>query len=328
MTMGVTMRAVELTPQGVVLREDYPLPVERPGEVRIRVTRAGVCDTDLQLIRGYMRFQGVLGHEFVGVAESGPWSGRRVVGEINCSCHACATCRSGLPNHCPHRTVLGILGRDGAFAEYVVLPQRNLHLVPDHVSDDQAVFVEPLAAAFQIPSQVLLTPRMRVLVLGDGRLGQLCARVLALSRCRLTVIGKHPAKLALLRDCGIDAALRGEIVPDRSADVVVDATGSASGVEDAFGWLKPRGTLVLKTTIAGRPPLSLAAVVVDELHVIGSRCGPFPPAIAALADGTIDVEPLIQARYPLAQALQALDRANAQPVLKVLLEGSNGLEQR
>lgn len=314
------MRALELTSQGVRFREDYPEPAERPGEVRVRVTRAGICETDLQLIKGYMGFQGVLGHEFVGIAEAGPWMGRRVVGEINCSCHACETCRAGLPNHCPQRTVLGIWGRDGAFADYVMLPQRNLHLVPDAVSDDEAVFVEPLAAAFQIPAQVVLTPRQRVIVLGDGRLGQLCARVLALHTDRLLVIGKHPAKLALLRDCGIEAVLRDEVVPDRSADVVVDATGSAHGLHDAVRWLRPRGTLILKTTVAGQTPLSLAPVVIDELYVLGSRCGPFPPAMAALADGSIDVRPLIQARYPLEQALAALECASTQPVLKVLLD--------
>lgn len=320
------MRAVELTAAGIAIRDNHPLPRTQPGEVLVHVLRAGICETDLQLVRGYMGFRGVLGHEFVGIAETGRWAGRRVVGEINCSCHACETCVAGLPNHCPYRSVIGILNHDGAFADYVAVPERNLHLVPDRISDDQAVFAEPLAAAFQIPAQLLLTRRQRVIVLGNGRLGQLCAQVISLSGCRLTVVGKHSSKLNLLRDRGIDVALLSEIVPQRNADLVVDCTGSGSGVEDAFRWLKPRGTLVLKTTMAGRPPMSLAPIVIDELHVVGSRCGPFEPALAALADGSVDVAPLVQARYSLEEAGRALDHVATQPVLKVLLDVSGSEE--
>ncbi|MDX1970148.1 MAG: alcohol dehydrogenase catalytic domain-containing protein [Planctomycetaceae bacterium] len=316
------MRAAVLTDSGFSLRADAPLPEVGEGDVRVRVLRAGICETDLQLIRGYMGFRGILGHEFVGVAETGGFAGQRVVGEINCSCHACAACRSGLANHCPHRTVLGILGRDGAFADYVSLPERNLHPVPVEVTDEQAVFVEPLAAAFQIPAQIPDLAGRRVLVLGDGRLGQLCAQVLQLAQTRLTVIGKHPHKLAILAGQGIDAGLRGEVLPDRAADVVVDCTGTPSGITDAFLWLRPRGTLVLKTTVAGTPEVSWAPIVIDELQVIGSRCGPFAPALAALAAGTVNVAPLISARFPLEEVDRAFEHVRGSGALKVLLDVS------
>lgn len=313
------MHGVFLDPRGLQFRTDLPAPQPAPGEVLIDVLRAGLCETDRQLVRGYMGFAGILGHEFVGIARSGRHTGRRVVGEINCSCHACPTCRSGLPTHCPQRTVLGILGRNGAFAEQVALPELNLHLVPDNVSTDAAVFVEPLAAAFQILEQVEIAGQ-RVIVLGDGRLGQLCAQVLARVTTRLTVIGKHPEKLAILHSRGIESRLRDNVTPDHKADVVVDCTGSASGIEDAFQWLRPRGTLVMKTTVAGRPNLALAPIVIDEFHVVGSRCGPFTPAIAALSLGVIDVQPLIQARFPLRDALAGFRLIEERPVMKVLFE--------
>jgi threonine dehydrogenase-like Zn-dependent dehydrogenase len=318
------MLAALLTDDGLAVRSDVPLPTVGAGEVLVRVLQAGICETDVQLIRGYMGFRGVLGHEFVGVAETGRFAGERVVGEINCSCHACPTCLSGLPNHCPERRVLGILGRDGAFAEYLAVPERNLHRVPDSVSDDQAVFVEPLAAAFQIPAQMPDLAGQRVIVLGDGRLGQLCAQVLQGACARLTVVGKHERKRALLSEQGVDAVLREDVVPDHRADVVVDCTGSPTGIQDAFGWLRPRGTLVLKTTVAGRPEIALAPVVIDELRVIGSRCGPFPPAIQALADGAVRVEPLIDSRYPLSHAAAAFDHVRQRSALKVLLTVGRG----
>ncbi len=313
------MRALQLRGGTLQFVADHLSPVSHQGEVLVRVTRAGLCETDLQLVRGYMAFEGVLGHEFVGVAESGPLAGQRVVGEINCSCHDCETCRCGAPQHCPHRTVLGILGRNGAFADVVSLPARNLHLVPDRISHDEAVFVEPLAAAFRILEQVDVTGR-RVLILGDGRLGQLCAQVLARVTSRLTLIGKHDAKLAIAQHVGIETLLRNEAPERRDADIVVDCTGSPSGISDAFRWLKPQGTLVLKTTVAGTPPLSLAPIVIDEFHVIGSRCGPFPPAIAALERGDINVRPLIQARFPLERAAEGFALVQQQPVLKVLFD--------
>lgn len=313
------MRAVVLDQTGLHVA-DRPVPSPRPGEVRVRVLKAGLCETDLQLVRGYMGFQGVLGHEFVGVAESGALSGQRVVGEINCACGRCDFCQRGLQTHCPHRSVLGILNHDGAFAEYVCVPEQNLHLVPENVTNEQAVFTEPLAAAFQIPEQVRLHSDQRVIVLGDGRLGNLCAQVILQSGCRLTVVGKHDAKLSLLTGLGIDAARLDEVDFRREADIVVDCTGSPSGFDTALKLLKPRGTLVLKTTVAGTQTLSLAPLVIDEITVVGSRCGPFTPALAALRDQRIHVEPLVEATYALADAVAAFERATTRPTLKLLLE--------
>jgi 2-desacetyl-2-hydroxyethyl bacteriochlorophyllide A dehydrogenase len=313
------MRAVVLN-SSVLTVEDRAIPVPKPGEVLVKVLKAGLCETDLQLVRGYMEFTGVLGHEFVGVAEAGTRRGERVVGEINCSCGACEFCRGGLRTHCPHRSVLGILKHDGAFADFVAVPECNLHRVPDNVSDEQAVFVEPLAAAFQIPAQVALKPTQRVIVLGDGRLGNLCAQVIARAGCRLTVVGKHTEKLRRIARLGIETAKVDAFESDRQADIVVDCTGSASGFETALRFLKPRGTLVLKTTVAGTQTLSLAPLVIDEITVIGSRCGPFEPAIAALSRGEIEVETLIDATYPLEEAPAAFERAMTSPTLKLLLQ--------
>ena len=286
----------------------------------VRVTRAGVCETDLQLIKGYMGFRGVLGHEFVGIAQSGSYAGRRVVGEINCSCGTCATCRGGYPTHCPHRTVLGILNHDGAFADLIAVPQRNLHPVPESLPDDVAVFTEPVAAAFQIPAQMTIRPEDRIVVLGDGRLGNLCAQVLARLSRHVTVIGKHPMKLALLRPYGIATALVGDMPRDRAADIVVDCTGSEKGLPTALKLVRPRGTIVLKTTVAGEQTLAWAPFVIDEITLIGSRCGPFDRALEALERGEVDVRPLISHRFSLSDGLAALDRAQEKGVLKVLLD--------
>lgn len=317
------MLAVVLGPQGLACHDNWPTPEPAAGEVRVKVLQAGICETDLQLVRGYMNFRGVLGHEFVGIATSGKFAGCRVVGEINCSCHVCETCLAGLPNHCPHRSVLGILNHDGAFAESVCVPERNLHPVPDVVTNDQAVFVEPLAAAFQIPAQLPDLAGRRVVLLGDGRLGQLCAQVIQQAGAELTVIGKHQPKLDALRRLGIETRLRSEAVPDHRADVAVDCTGSATGIEEALQWLRPRGTLVLKSTVAGRPELSLAPIVIDELQVIGSRCGPFPAAIDALAERKIEVDYLIEHRSPLTDAVAAFDLLQQRNVLKIVLQVAN-----
>jgi threonine dehydrogenase-like Zn-dependent dehydrogenase len=280
---------------------------------------AGVCETDLQLAKGYMGFQGVLGHEFVGVAESGRFAGQRVVGEINCSCHECELCRRGLANHCPNRSVIGILDHDGAFADRVFVPEVNLHAVPDHVSDEEAVFVEPLAAAFQIPAQLDLQKFRKAIVLGDGRLGNLCVQVIHRSGCPVTVVGKHAWKLELLRQAGLSTWLLSDLRPDRSCDLVVDCTGSPSGLATALQVIQPRGTLVLKTTTAAEHGPNLAAVVIDEITVLGSRCGPFGRAIEALAHREIDVRPLITGRFPLEKAEAAIAAAASGEHLKVLL---------
>lgn len=321
--MPAEMRAIHLSGETLELRANYPRP--EPGddpnaEILVKVLRAGVCETDLQLMQGYMGFEGVLGHEFVGIAQSGPLKGERVVGEINCSCFRCETCRSGLPTHCPNRTVLGILGHDGAFAEYVSVPQKNLHRVPEALSTDVAVFVEPVAAAFQILRQQLVSRGQWVVVLGDGRLGNLCAQVLAEFGCIVMVIGKHDSKLQILRDFGIDTAMLGEVEPARQFDIVVDCTGSASGLPTALQFVKPSGTVILKTTVAGEQTMALAPIVIDEVKVIGSRCGPFPDAIAGLVEGRVQVEPLISGRFPLDQGVEAIRHTAENPVLKILID--------
>jgi threonine dehydrogenase-like Zn-dependent dehydrogenase len=312
------MRAIVLDGNRVSFRPDGQPPVLANGEVMVRVLCAGICETDLQLIRGYMGFCGVLGHEFVGVAEDGPYAGRRVVGEINCSCWLCETCRSGRPTHCPNRTTIGIANHDGAFADLIAVPQRNLHLVPESVSTDAAVFTEPLAAAFQIPAQLSLNRDDRVVVLGDGRLGNLCAQVLAGICDRVLVVGKHPGKLALLQSLGIQTAA--QLPEDRTADIVVDCTGSETGLPAALEIVRPRGTIVLKTTVAGSQQMPWSRVVIDEVTIVGSRCGPFDRALAALADGSIRVLPLIAGRFDLSRGVEALEVAGSRAVLKVLLD--------
>jgi len=314
------VRAIVLEQNEVQLQQERPSPNPAADEVLVRVTRAGVCGTDLQLIKGYMGFHGVLGHEFVGVAESGPYAGQRVVGEINCACWTCDTCRRGLQTHCPNRTVIGILNHDGAFADLIAVPQRNLHRVPDSIPDDMAVFVEPVAAAFQIPAQLVINTSDRIIVLGDGRLGNLCAQVLASIADDVLVVGKHPEKLALLESMGVRTALLSDSLPERAADVVVDCTGSESGLPSALKLVRPRGTIVLKTTVAGAQTLAWAPFVIDEITLVGSRCGPFDRALEALEHGLIDVEPLIMARFSLSKGLMALQRAQQKGVLKVLLE--------
>jgi len=328
------MRAIVLAQNNTLSnRHDYPTPSARDGEVLVRVLRAGVCETDLQLVRGYMGFSGVLGHEFVGVAESGPMKGRRVVGEINCSCWTCSTCQAGRPSHCPNRTVLGILNHDGAFADFIAVPQRNLHAVPDSVSDDIAVFTEPVAAAFQIPAQIPIALTDRVVVLGDGRLGNLCAQVLARLSSHVTVVGKHAEKLALLTGrlhegppkAGhyvreIATKLLADVEPDHSADIVVDCTGSPTGLPTALSLVRPRGTIVLKTTVAGEQTMAWAPVVIDEVTIVGSRCGPFDRALAALEAGEVSVQPLISARYSLSDGVSAIEHARTRPALKVLID--------
>jgi threonine dehydrogenase-like Zn-dependent dehydrogenase len=315
------VRGLWLEDRRLRVRDDLPVPDPAPGEARIRVRLAGLCHTDLELQRGYYPYTGVLGHEFVGVVDAAPdapeWVGRRVVGEINATCGTCETCRAGRPSHCEQRTVLGIVNRDGAFADVLTLPLANLHAVPDAVPDDVAVFVEPVAAACQILRQVPIAPADRVVVYGDGKLGQVIAQVVATTGCALTVVGRHPRKLAHLASRGI--ATQTEAPPARRADVVVECTGRREGLQAALAALRPRGTLVLKSTFAGETSLNLSAIVVDEIVVVGSRCGPFAPALDALASGTVDVVPLIDARFALADAVDAVARAATPGTLKVLI---------
>ncbi|HID86331.1 MAG TPA: alcohol dehydrogenase, partial [Anaerolineae bacterium] len=287
----------------------------------VRVSLAGICNTDLEITRGYMGFRGVLGHEFVGVievCEEPALVGQRVVGEINAACGECPICRMGLPTHCPNRTVLGILGRDGAFAEALTLPIGNLHPVPDSITDEEAVFVEPLAAALEILEQVHVHPTDRVVVLGDGKLGLLVAQVLALTGCDLTAVGHHPEKLAILERRGVDARLSDEAL-DIKADIAVECTGHPSGFAAARAMVRPRGVIVVKSTFHGTLEMDLSGLVVDEVTVVGSRCGPFPPALRLLERKLVDVRSLISAVYPLDEGVDAFQRAEERGTLKVLL---------
>jgi threonine dehydrogenase-like Zn-dependent dehydrogenase len=314
------MLALRLDESGPRVAE-IDAPDVTPGTARVRVALAGVCNTDLELVKGYLGFRGVLGHEFVGRVESGPgeWLGRRVVGEINFACGRCATCAAGLRRHCPQRSVMGIQGADGAFAEVGRVPVANLHAVPDAVSDTRAVFAEPLAAACEILEQVRVVPGMTCLVLGDGKLGLLVAQMLASAGARVTSVGRHPEKLAILSRRGIETALAHDWSP-RPSDLVVEATGSADGFCAAVAATRPRGTLVLKSTLAEHPRVDLAPLVIHEITVVGSRCGPFEPALRALSEGRVEVDSLISARVPLARAEQALARAAAPGARKVLIE--------
>jgi len=315
------MKAVYLDETGLSVRADLDRPTLESDEVLVEVLRAGICETDLQLVKGYMNFRGILGHEFVGIAKTGEYSGQRVVGEINCHCRQCAYCQSGLGNHCPHRSVLGILNHDGAFADYIAVPQVNLHPIPDDLSDEHATFVEPVAAAFRLQEQLALDGEEKVIVLGDGRLGNLCAQVLKLAGCdHLLVVGKHPEKLTLLRELGLQTVTLNQVEKKRRADIVVDCTGSPTGLPLALELVKPCGTVVMKTTVAGEHQLSMAPLVIDEVTLIGSRCGPFEPAIAALAEQNVIVDPLINGRYSLEEAPLAMVKAASPGTFKVLLQ--------
>lgn len=320
------MNALVFDPDKGGLRLDprHPEPDSRDGDTLVRVRQVGVCSTDLEIVKGYMNFRGVLGHEFVGIVEDSPDKkliGQRIVGEINCVCGRCDLCMSGLSNHCRNRTVLGIQNHDGCFAELVRLPRANLHELPDDVDDDAAVFVEPLAAAFQIRKQLgsALTSKTWVTVLGDGRLGLLVAQVLHDAGCAIRVVGRHEKKLGLCEKWGVKSRLVSDVRPRHDQDVVVDCTGSAEGFELACAMCRPRGTLVLKSTVADGKPLNLAPVVVDELTVIGSRCGPFRPAIAALSERRVDVHSLVSRRMKLTDGVEAMRIAAAPGVLKVIL---------
>lgn len=315
------MKALRYEAGALALRS-VPSPDEN-GEALIRVLLSGVCNTDLEIARGYAGFEGTLGHEFVGVVERAPDAelvGKRVVGEINAGCGRCALCLGGDARHCPARTVLGIVGRDGAHAEFVRLPVENLLLVPDEVSDEQAVFVEPLAAACGITERVSVTTETRVCVVGDGKLGLLCAQVLRETGASVTLTGKHAEKLSIAGRQGIETLFVSETADvGRVFDVVVEASGAASGLETAQKLVRPRGVVVLKSTFAGRTPLDFAPVVVDEISIVGSRCGRFAPAIELLARGAVDVESMISEEMPLARGVEAMGRAGERGVLKVLL---------
>lgn len=345
------MRTVRLSGGAISVRDDVEPPAPAPGEALVRVRTAGICGTDLELLRGYRGFEGTPGHEFVGTVEDGPaeWSGSRVVADINVTCRSrgasasdradsgaageavskdaareeigsiCRACRRGLDPHCERRAVLGIDGRDGAFAEHVSVPVRNLHRVPASLPDEAAVFAEPLAAALRVLEQVGTAPGDRALVVGPGRLGLLVARALGLELPAVQVAGRSPASIERARAAGLDA-VRIEKVAPAACDLVVDCTGGPGGFEAALRAVRPRGTLVLKSTWAGRLSLEPAALVVDELRVIGSRCGSIANALAVLGSGRIDPTDLVDDRFPLAEAEAAFARASSPGVAKVLLD--------
>jgi threonine dehydrogenase-like Zn-dependent dehydrogenase len=314
------MKALRVENYNVAVRD-----VEKPwrdGEALVRVTLSGICNTDLEIGRGYAGFQGTLGHEFVGVVENaaGIQTGQRVVGEINAGCGSCDLCLSGDARHCADRTVLGIVGRDGAHAEFLKLPEGNLLPVPADVSDERAVFTEPLAAACGILERASITSGTKVAVIGDGKLGLLCTQVVALAGAQVLLVGRHQEKLAIASRRGIETALVAEVAKrKREFDVVVEASGSAAGFALALDLLHPRGTLVLKSTFHGAAEIDAARIVVDEISVIGSRCGRFAPALDLLQRNAVDVESLISEEYPLADGLQAMKRAGEPGVMKVLL---------
>jgi threonine dehydrogenase-like Zn-dependent dehydrogenase len=300
--------------------------VEKPNradEALVRVLLSGICNTDLEIARGYAGFKGTIGHEFVGVVEESTKRalvGRRVVGEINAGCGKCDLCRTGDPRHCASRTVLGIVGRDGAHAEFLQLPNENLFVVPENVPDEHAAFTEPLAAACGIIERVSISKSDRVAVIGDGKLGLLCAQVIALSGASLLLIGKHPSKLRIAERRGIETTSPKQVVKrKREFDVVVEASGGATGFGLALDLLRPKGQLVLKSTFHGKTELDAARIVVDEISIVGSRCGRFTPALDLLKKAAVDVDSLISEEYPLSNGVHAMSRAGARGVLKVLL---------
>jgi len=314
------MRALVLDGR-LSLRNDIPMPQPMSDEALLRLRRAGVCNTDLELIAGYKGFSGTLGHEFVAEVIQGPemWLGQRVVGEINVGDETCDFCRRGIPSQCRHRQAIGIAGRDGAFADYMVLPTRNLYHVSDTISDDAAVFVEPLAAALQVIEGVHVSPRDRVVVIGLGKLGMLVAQVLRLTGADVVGVVRREKQASMLERWHIPSAAIEDLPPQR-AQVVVDCTGNAEGFNAALDLIEPRGTIVLKSTYAGIPPADLSRIAVNEIRVVGSRCGPFAAALRLLEVGLVDVEALIDARYPFELAEQALEHAAVPGTLKVLLD--------
>jgi len=307
--------------------DDYPVPEPGEQEALVRVSMAGICNTDVEITKGYLGFRGIMGHEFVGIVEKAPeyaagFIHRRVVGEINNGCNTCDYCKAGLQKHCSSRTTLGIQGKDGIFAEHAVLPVSNLHVVPESVSDEEAVFIEPLAAAYEIQEQIVIKPAHAILVLGDGKLGLLCALVLNRSGAQVTLAGKHDQKLKIagnqqIQTVNIETETLGK---EKKYDIVVEATGSAEGFETALQYVKPRGIIVMKSTIASLQKINLAPLVIDEVTLIGSRCGPFEAAIQALAQKQIDVKPLISGIYTARDAEDAFKAAMKKENLKIIID--------
>lgn len=304
--------------------KDVPLPARFPDETLIRVSNAGICNTDLEITRGYMKgLKGTLGHEFFGTiadASLSVSSVKRVTAEINCGCGMCALCKSGDERHCASRTVLGIVGRDGAFAEYISVPTRNIHQIPDSISDSNALFIEPLAAALEILEQVQITPDQRVLIIGDGKLAQLIAHVIASTGCELFVAGKHPEKLDYFGNLPLSTILANKLDRVGMFDIVVEASGSPDGFSAAVSKVRPRGTIVLKSTYAQPLTWNPAPLVINEITLLGSRCGRFEPAIRFLTERKPDFSYLIEQHYPIGDAIAAFEHAGKKGAMKIILD--------
>lgn len=306
---------------GKIAVEEVRDPRPAPGEALVKVLKAGICNTDLEIEKGYMPFSGILGHEFVGLVEEAPeedWIGKRVVGEINVYCETCPFCLRGDTKHCASRQVLGIAKKNGAFAEFLTLPVKNLHIIPDHLPDREAVFAEPLAAALDVLEQVHIARDTRSLVLGDGKLGLLIAQILSLKSDAVFCMGNHERNLSILAQFGIHTFLKGDGL-ESDFPVIVEATGNEEGLETAIQWAEPKGTVVLKSTYRGEPCINISKVVVDEIRLIGSRCGPFPKAIDLLKEKKINVVDVLDGDFPLARAQDAFELAGKPGTLKVLL---------
>lgn len=308
---------------GLRLDNNYPMPEPKKGEALIKVNTIGICNTDYEITLGYMGYKGILGHEFTGVvekAENKDLIGKRVVGEINCGCGECEWCAQGLERHCFNRTTLGIWKREGCFAEYVSLPEKNLLVIPDNVSDEEAVFTEPLAAALEILEQVHIPPYKKVIVLGDGKLGLIITLALSAAGLDITLVGKHEEKLKIAAEQGVKTKLLSELKIEKAYDFVVEATGSISGFETSVALTKPRGTLILKSTIAASKEFNLAPIVVDEITIVGSRCGQFAPALRMLEQKRIDVKPLISDIFDIDASIAAFERNKEKSSVKVLVK--------
>lgn len=318
------MRAVVFD-NGLKLDKNYAKPSPRKGEALIKVNTIGICNTDYEITKGYMGYKGVLGHEFTGVveeinADDKSLLNKRVVGEINCGCGECEWCHQGLERHCPNRSTLGIWQREGCFAEYVCLPVKNLLEIPENVTDEEAVFTEPLAAALEILEQIHIPPYKKVVVLGDGKLGLMIALALNAAGLDLVLIGKHENKLEIAKNQGVKTKLLSDVEIKKEYDFVVEATGSISGFETSLALTKPRGTLILKSTIAASKEFNFAPVVVDEITIVGSRCGQFAPALRLLESGRIDVKPLISDIFELDESIAAFERNKEKSSIKVIVK--------
>lgn len=318
------MRAVVFD-NGLKLDKNYAKPSPQKGEALIKVNTIGICNTDYEITKGYMGYKGVLGHEFTGVveeinADDKSLLNKRVVGEINCGCGGCEWCNQGLERHCPNRSTLGIWQREGCFAEYVCLPVKNLLEIPENVSDEEAVFTEPLAAALEILEQIHIPPYKKIAVLGDGKLGLMIALALNAAGLDLILIGKHENKLEIAKKQGVKTKLLSDVEIKKEYDFVVEATGSISGFETSLALTKPRGTLILKSTIAASKEFNFAPVVVDEITIVGSRCGQFAPALRLLESGRIDVKPLISDIFELDESIAAFERNKEKSSIKVIVK--------